>query len=74
MANTTTPKDENLYSIKSWLWHCTVNNATQSVSGGNPAKGTVCIILCIGCSTAAQADQKGSALPNQKQMDSRIQV
>jgi hypothetical protein len=33
MANTTTPKDENLDSIKSWLWHSTVNNATQSVSG-----------------------------------------
>ncbi len=69
MANTTTPKDENLDSIKSWLWHSTANNATQSNSGGNPAKGTVCIILCISCSTAAQADQKGSALPNQKQMD-----
>ena len=31
MANTTTPKDENLYSIKSWLWHSVVRPAKNTM-------------------------------------------
>ncbi len=63
MANITTLKDENLDPIKS----CSIPQSTTQLKAFLGATHQ-------SCNTTAQADQKGSAPPNQKQMDSRIQL
>ncbi len=63
MANTTTPKDENLDPIKS----C-------GIPRGNQLNSTVCPILCASSSTTAQTDPKGSGFPIGKQMDPWIRL